>query len=81
MNIYQFSLFIATVYFLLKYGLRLGELLTRRRSWREKKEISIRHSRQKEWGRQLFLSPCILPITGLCFQQSNLWTKQEDQSE
>lgn len=62
-----FSLFFSSiVYFLLKYGLRLGELLIDRRPW------GVRQTQRNKWRHQRSLSPCILPITGLGFWQSDL---------
>lgn len=60
----------AAAYFLLKYGLRLGELLTAdgRPGGTKRKETIRKTNKWNKWRRQLFLSPRILPITGLGFQ-------------
>lgn len=40
--------------------------------WTKKKEISVRKTQKNEWRHQLFLSPCVIPISSLGFQQSDL---------
>lgn len=71
---------VATVYFLLKYGLRLGGLLIDRISGEIKGSICKKDT-EKQMETNSSSLHVILPITGFGFQQSNLWTEQEDQSE
>lgn len=67
--------------FPLKYGVRLGELLTERRSGGTYGGNHEKDTEEREETLFPLSSPCILPITGLGFQLSDLGLNQEDRSE